>query len=124
MEALKKKFSRYGVNILGIDEENHMVYSDNCMVHIEPDGSLAISFQLGTIPEDVAVTVLILKEVKSKGAKNNVRVTDSHMIKDKTGGIIFGKEAEDYYATHLKENVMRAFKHDMMLADDNKCFQA
>lgn len=125
LTSLVNKLNSYGIEISTIDIRNEVVYTKYFIVKVEDDGSLSVSFHVSTHPDESALVCLILKEVRSIGCSNKVRVGESYLALP-DGTCKFGKEAFKKFED-LKKNLVimkyeREKSHEKFLMDDKNCF--
>ncbi len=101
------------------------VYAHYFVVKVEDDGALAVSFHVSTHPDESALICLILKEVRSVGYSNKVRVGESYFTLP-DGTCEFGKEAFKKFEDLKKSLVIMKYErdksHEKFLMDDKNCY--
>lgn len=123
--SLLKKLKQYDIDIKMKDEENEIIYCKGCIVSLsKEDGSIILSFNVNTHPDEACVLCLIVKEVRSFGTKNNIFIGENYFI---YGNVIYyGEEAHKMAEIYKREQVIKIYERkkeeDLLFDDDNNAF--
>lgn len=123
--SVLKKLKQYNIKIKMEDEENEIVYCKGCIISIsKEDGSILLSFNVSTLPDEASVLCMIMKEVRSFGTKSNVFIGENYFVYRNI--IYYGEEAHKMCENYRREQIIKMYERkkeeDIIFEDDNNAF--
>lgn len=65
LNKILQKLKSYDIVIKSVDEQKKVIFADGFVVILDDNESILVSFEIGMLPEEVAIAILILKEIRS-----------------------------------------------------------
>lgn len=124
LKVLLDNLKKYDILIKYIDEDNLIIHTEGFVISITEDSrELLISFNIQMIPEDVAIIILILKEIRMFSSK--IKVAQSFYV-DTNGICRYGNIAMEVFEEEKKKKIIEKYLrdklHETILSNDKNCF--
>lgn len=125
LNKILQKLKSYDIVIKSVDEQKKVIFADGFVVILDDNESILVSFEIGMLPEEVAIAILILKEIRKYAGKYKLKIAQSFYLGN-DGSCVYGEDAVKMRDNDKKKKIIGLYLkdkfHENILLEDKYCF--